>query len=352
VPRTLEELRREIERLNFELLERLSERARLALEAAAVKTRSALPMHDPRREGDQIARLVAANPGPFPDETVAELFREVFRASLNLQEAARASTLRVGPGPARVVRVAGRPLVAPFLIAGPCSVESEEQIDEVAAALAARGLWLMRGGTWKPRSSPYSFQGLGEAGLDLLVAAARRHGLATVTEVTDTRRVERIAAVADMLQVGARNMYNYDLLREVGRSGKPVLLKRSFGATIEELLHAAEYVALAGGGDIVLCERGIRTFARETRFTLDIAAIPLLRQLSCLPVVADVSHAAGRRDLVAPLARAALAAGAHDLMVEIHPRPEVARSDAQQQLPLGGLDEFLDAVGMRAPEGR
>jgi 3-deoxy-7-phosphoheptulonate synthase/chorismate mutase len=237
----------------------------------------------------------------------------------------------------------------PILIAGPCAVETEEQMEEVAEGLAGLGVRFLRGGAFKPRSSPYSFQGLGVRGLELLAAAAGRHGLLTVSEVMDTRSVEVVSRFVDVLQVGSRNMYNYDLLREVGRTRKPVLLKRGLSATLEELLWSAEYIVSEGNDQVILCERGIRTYETETRNTLDISAVPLLRQKSYLPVIVDVSHAAGRKDILAPLGRAALAAGASGLMVEVHPCPAVARSDSQQQLDLEEFRHFRDAVGIGQP---
>jgi 3-deoxy-7-phosphoheptulonate synthase len=210
----------------------------------------------------------------------------------------------------------------------------------------------LRGGAFKPRSSPYAFQGLGEEGLRILQAVCRRHGMLGVTEVMDTRAVGIVAEHADVLQVGARNMSNFDLLREVGRTRRPVLLKRGMAATVDELLWAAEYVVLQGNEQVVLCERGIRTFETATRNTLDIAAIPLLRQRSYLPVIADVSHAAGRKDILAALARAALAAGAQGLMVEMHPEPRTARSDAQQQLSPAEFTAFLVDAGLRPAPAR
>jgi 3-deoxy-7-phosphoheptulonate synthase / chorismate mutase len=233
----------------------------------------------------------------------------------------------------------------PILIAGPCSVESPEQMERVARRLAALGVKFLRGGAFKPRSSPYSFQGLGVRGLEILRDVARRHGLVTVTEVVDTRAVETVIRHADVVQIGARNMHNYELLREVGRARVPVLLKRGLAATISEFLGSAEYVASEGNERVILCERGIRTFENQTRNTLDIAAVPLLRQQSYLPVIVDVSHAAGRTDILAPLACAALAAGANGLMVEVHPTPSVARSDPEQQLDLDQFRRFLGAIG-------
>jgi 3-deoxy-7-phosphoheptulonate synthase/chorismate mutase len=353
--RELGGLRAQVEEINFALLDLLSRRARLVDEIQRLKSREQIPTFIPEREQQMLTALVRANPGPFPDDTIAQLFKEIFRASVHLMEGRKERALRVS----RVERAADLEVVVgdaafgrePVLVAGPCAVESEQQMDEVARCLAALGLRFMRGGAFKPRSSPYAFQGLGARGLEILAEAGHRYGLRTVTEVMDTRLVELVARFADVLQVGSRNMYNYDLLREVGRTNRPVLLKRGLSATLEELLWAAEYVAAEGNGNVILCERGIRSYDRETRNTLDISAIPLLRQKSHLPVIVDVSHAAGRKDILVPLARAALAAGASGLMVEAHPCPAVARSDSQQQLDLGELARFVDEVGLpRAAE--
>ncbi|BAN89906.1 3-deoxy-7-phosphoheptulonate synthase [Aeropyrum camini] len=227
------------------------------------------------------------------------------------------------------VRIGGG---AKAVIAGPCSVESWEQVREAALAVKEAGAHMLRGGAFKPRTSPYSFQGLGVEGLKLLRRAGDEAGLPVVTEVLDPRHVETVARYADMLQIGARNMQNFPLLREVGRSGKPVLLKRGFGNTLEELLAAAEYILLEGNWQVVLVERGIRTFETSTRFTLDVAAVAVLKEATHLPVIVDPSHPAGRRSLVPALAKAGLAAGADGLIVEVHPNPEEALSDAKQQL--------------------
>jgi 3-deoxy-7-phosphoheptulonate synthase len=233
-----------------------------------------------------------------------------------------------------IVRVGSMEVGGPaiVLIAGPCSVESAAQIDRVAAAVAATGATMLRGGAFKPRSSPYSFQGLGEEGLRRLRDAADRHRLQVVSEVMEVGQVPLIAEYADLLQIGARNMQNFNLLRAVGRQRKPVLLKRGQSGTLEELLLCAEYILSAGNDQVILCERGIRTFERYTRNTMDISAIPALKQLSHLPVIADPSHGTGLRDLVAPLARAAVAAGADGLLIEVHNEPERARSDGAQSL--------------------
>ena len=220
----------------------------------------------------------------------------------------------------------------PCVMGGPCSVESEDQLMTTASYVAAAGCRILRGGAFKPRTSPYEFQGLGEEGLRLLARARDRFGLAIVTEALDTDTVNLVAEHADIIQLGARNMQNYALLRRVGRIRKPVMLKRGPSATVKEWLLAAEYIASEGNTQIMLCERGIRSFDDMTRNLLDVSVIPLLRGLTHLPIIADPSHGTGRRPLVAPMARAAIAAGAHGIIVETHPRPEQALSDGPQAL--------------------
>ena len=227
------------------------------------------------------------------------------------------------------------------VIAGPCAVESRDQLMAVATAVAAAGARLLRGGAFKPRTSPYSFQGLGEEGLELLAEARARTGLKVVTEVVAPEDVELVARHADVLQIGARNMQNFRLLSAVGGQPRAVLLKRGMMATIEELLLAAEYVVAAGNPRVILCERGIRTFERETRNTLDLSAVPALREKTHLPVIVDPSHAAGRREIVPDLARAAVAVGADGLMVEVHPDPDRALSDGRQSLTLEAFEKMM-----------
>jgi 3-deoxy-7-phosphoheptulonate synthase len=238
---------------------------------------------------------------------------------------------------------------AVVVMAGPCSVESRDQIQRSAEVVARAGVRIMRGGAFKPRSSPYSFQGLGEEGLQLMREAADSNGLYVVSEVMDQTQIEVVAAYADILQVGARNMQNYYLLREIGKQRKPVLLKRGISATIEELLLSAEYILSAGNYDVMLCERGIRTFESATRNTMDISAIPVVKKLSHLPILADPSHGTGRRDHVGPLARAAVAAGADGLLIEMHPHPEQARSDGAQSLKPEQFDELMVQLRAIAP---
>lgn len=230
------------------------------------------------------------------------------------------------------------------VIAGPCAVETREQILAVAKDIAGCGVRILRGGAYKPRTSPYDFQGLGEEALELLAEAKREFGLSVATEVVSTSHVERVAGVADILQIGARNCQNYNLLEVVAGAGKPVLLKRGMAATIEEWLSAAEYLVVHGCEDVVLCERGIRTFEPDTRFTLDVSAVAIARQETHLPVIVDPSHAAGRSGLVQPLAMAAIAAGADGVIVETHPDPVTALSDAAQQLPSADFSTFVEGI--------
>ena len=246
-------------------------------------------------------------------------------------------------GERSVLDIAGRKLGGPHFmtIAGPCTVESREQMLESAQVVRDAGAQLLRGGAYKPRTSPYSFQGLAEAGLRLLQEAREETGLPIVTEIMDVRDLEAVLEVADVIQLGARNMQNFTLLTELGRAGRPVLLKRGLSATLEELLMAAEYVLKEGNPDVILCERGIRTFETAYRFTLDLMAVPVLKDLSHLPVVVDPSHAAGRRDLVEPLSLAAAAVGADGIIVEIHPDPETAICDGPQALRNDAFAEYL-----------
>jgi 3-deoxy-7-phosphoheptulonate synthase len=235
------------------------------------------------------------------------------------------------------------------IMAGPCSVESRDQINLSAELVARAGATVIRGGAFKPRSSPYSFQGLGEEGLAMLREAADRNGLLVVSEVMDQTQIPLVAGYADILQAGARNMQNFNLLRELGRQRKPVLLKRGISATIEELLLSAEYILAGGNYGVILCERGIRTFETYTRNTMDISAIPVVKKLSHLPIIADPSHGTGRRDKVAPMARAAVAAGADGRIVEVHPDPDHALSDGAQSLRPEQFEELMRQLRIIAP---
>lgn len=250
-----------------------------------------------------------------------------------------------------VIKVRNSIIGPPYfaVIAGPCSVESEEQIVSIAKAVKEKGATFLRGGAFKPRTSPYSFQGLGKKGLELLAKARELTGLPVVTEVMDVRDVEIVAEYADVLQIGARNMQNFLLLTEVGKQDKPVLLKRGFSNTIEEWLMAAEYIAKAGNDQVILCERGIRTFEKYTRNTLDISAVPLAKELTHLPVIVDPSHASGRQDLIEPLSLASLAAGADGIIVEVHINPEEALSDGAQSITPEVFGKIVNKLKALAP---
>ncbi len=227
---------------------------------------------------------------------------------------------------------------------GPCAVESYEQVRQVAEAMKGQGLKLMRGGAFKPRTSPYDFQGLGLEGLQILRQVADEYDLAVISEILNPNDIEMSLDYVDVIQIGARNMQNFDLLRAAGAVNKPVLLKRGLSATIEEFINAAEYIMAKGNGNIILCERGIRTYERATRNTLDISAVPILKKETHLPVVVDVTHSTGRRDLLLPTAKAAMAIGADAIMAEVHPDPAVALSDAAQQMNIPQFNDFMNEL--------
>ena len=284
---------------------------------------------------------VLGNQGYVDDTTIRELpgVREVIHVSKPYKLVSRdfhpeASIVAVGD-----VRFGdGQP---PVIIAGPCSVESEQQMLAAARIVKQAGGHMLRGGAFKPRTGPHSFQGLGIEGLKYLRQAGDAEKLPVITEVMRIEQLETICRYADVLQVGARNMQNFDLLKEVGKTGHPVLLKRGMSATIEEFLSAAEYILAEGNERVILCERGIRTFERATRNTLDLSVVPLIREMSHLPILVDPSHATGRRNLVAPMAKAAIVVGAHGIMVEVHPDPEKALCDGAQSLSGEGFEELM-----------
>jgi 3-deoxy-7-phosphoheptulonate synthase len=281
------------------------------------------------------------------DIELLEGVREVVRITQPYKLASRhfrpeGTIVEVGKG----VRIGGPEVI---VAAGPCAVESFEQIHTIAERVARLGAKLLRGGAFKPRSSPYTFQGLGEQGLKLLRQAADKNGLLVVSEVMDSSQIALMLPYVDVLQVGARNMQNYHLLRALGEVSKPVLLKRGMSATIEELLLSAEYIMAGGNYNVILCERGIRTFETYTRNTLDIAAIPVIKKLSHLPIIADPSHGTGRRDKVPPMARAAVAAGADGLLIEVHHDPEHALSDGAQSLYADQFAQLMTELRIIAP---
>ena len=351
----LNRLRREMDEINREMLDLLSRRGALAVEIGKVKRLQGVERYDPVREREMLDFIAASNPGPFETSRLQHIFKEMFKASAELQGEDRDKTLLVSRKRQAEDTVLQLKDVTigngvPQLIAGPCAVESFEQVNAVAEKLAQSGVKIMRGGAYKPRTSPYDFQGLGLEGLKLLKAAADRHDLRVITEIMTPGAVESALPSVDIIQVGARNMQNFDLLKEVGKTDKPVLLKRGLSATIEEFIYAAEYIMSSGNSQVILCERGIRTYERATRNTLDITAVPILKQETHLPVMVDVTHSTGRRDLLLPAAKAALAIGADGIMVEVHPNPAIALSDAQQQLDFDQFDQFVEGLTTQFPK--
>lgn len=344
-------LRTDIDDLNLQILALLSERAKKASEIGALQSAAGGSQYDPMREQAMLKALVAANTGPFNDATVKALFKSIFQASMQhsvQQEQSQYLVSRSRKSQGSVIQIGetkvgtGQP---PALIAGPCAVESREQMEVVAQHLSKHGVKLFRGGAFKPRTDPYSFQGLGVEGLKLSREVSDQYGLSFVSEIMDAKDLPAFEEYADVLQIGARNMQNFTLLKAVGRSSKPVILKRGLSATIEEWLMAAEYLLHEGNENVILCERGIRTYETYTRNTLDVSAVALAKLETHLPVIVDVTHSGGRRDLLVALTKAGLAAGADGIMVEVHPNPAVALSDQKQQIDFDQFDEYLNATG-------
>jgi len=351
----LRALRDSIDELDEQILSQILKRGKIVQQIMALKGSLGLDAFDPQRETEILGRLTAAKTQPFDPAQVKAIFKAIFHASLDLKDRERWQQLQVKRRdlvPKEGILVGGVRVGGgePVLFVGPCSVETAEQMDAIASFIATLpGKKVLRGGAFKPRTSPYAFQGLREKGLQILRETAERHRLATVTEVLDVSTLDVVAANADMLQIGSRNMSNTELLKAVGGAGKPVLLKRGFMSTLEELLLAAEYIVSHGNSAVVLCERGIRTFEPWTRNTLDIAAVPLLKQETSLPVIVDLSHSLGRTDIMLACARAALAAGADGLMMEAHATPELALSDGFQQLNCEALRKLVEGLGIGVP---
>lgn len=343
-------LREQIDVINADLLKLLNKRAGLAREIGRMQTSLGSSQYDPKRELEMLQALTAANEGPFDDSTVKSLFKSIFQASMESSinsQKPKLLTSRIGREDTTVM-VGDVPIGAghsPVLIAGPCAIESPEQMEVTAALVASRGVRLMRGGAFKPRTSPYSFQGIGEEALKWAREACDEHGLYFVAEVMDARDVELCLDYVDVLQIGARNSQNFSLLKEVGMTDRPVLLKRGLAGTIEEWIYSAEYILSGGNPNVILCERGIRTYEKYTRNTLDISAVALAKIETHLPVFVDATHSGGRRDLLVPLTKAGLASGADGIMVEVHPNPAVALSDQKQQMDFDMFDQYLEEVG-------
>lgn len=342
--------REEIDKLNIQLLEILSQRGELVQEIGFLKAERGLEFFDPARESEMLDEILQHNKGPFNDSVIKHLFKQVFEASMDLikkevtEEFLFSRKCKIENTVISLddVIIGGSD---PIIIAGPCSVESYAQMDKIGSFLSECGVKIIRGGAFKPRTSPYTFQGLRKHGLEILADISKKYNLKVITEVMDPRHLDLITQYAHILQVGARNMHNYELLKELGKVDKPVMLKRGFMSALEEFLYSAEYILSRGNCNVILCERGIRTFEKWTRNTLDISAIPILKKESHLPIIVDVSHALGRSDIAAPIAKAALSAGADGIMVETHYNPSVSLSDGEQQMTLPAFKKFYEEVG-------
>lgn len=346
----LESYRSEIVSLNHQILDLLSKRGELAQKIGEEKLKQGTRIYDPQREKEMLNDLIDSNKGPFNDNTIKQLFKEIFKASTDLQKSENEKHLYVSR------KLKPEDTIVTFdnggiigdgnksFVFGPCSVESFEQVEAVAKNLHAKGEKFIRGGAFKPRTSPYDFQGLGVEGLKILKQIKDKYDLNVVSEIVNPNDFEVADEYLDVFQIGARNMQNFELLKEAGRTKKPILLKRGLSATIEEFVYAAEYIASQGNQNIILCERGIRTYEKATRNTLDISAVPILKQGTHLPVMLDVTHSTGRKDIMLPTAKAALAVGADGVMAEVHPDPSVALSDAGQQMDLDEFQAFYDEL--------
>ncbi|MFS0555342.1 bifunctional 3-deoxy-7-phosphoheptulonate synthase/chorismate mutase [Brevibacillus sp. 179-C9.3 HS] len=345
----IETMRKQIDEINLQILELINQRATLVQELGKEKEKQGSNRFDPERERQMLNLLVENNKGPFNDNAIRHLFKQIFQVSLDLQDDDKKKVLLVSrkkKAEDTIINVKGVEFGGknPILISGPCSVESYEQVRAVAENHAKRGLRTLRGGAYKPRTSPYDFQGLGEEGLQILKRIGDEFNLVTISEIVTPADLEMATKYIDVIQIGARNMQNFELLKAAGRVNKPILLKRGLSATIEEFIYAAEYILSEGNTQVMLCERGIRTYEKATRNTLDISAVPLLKQETHLPVFVDVTHSTGRRDLLLPCAKAGFAVGSDGIMVEVHPDPDVALSDAKQQLNIPQFNEFVDEL--------
>lgn len=347
--KNLEQLRGQIDQLNLEILELLNKRGEIAKEIGELKGTQGVKRFDPVRERESLNHILANHNGPFEASTIQHIFKEIFKASLELQEDDHRKALLVSrkkKSEDTVVDVNGTKVGDGNLqfVMGPCAVESYEQVKQVGLALKEQGITLMRGGAFKPRTSPYDFQGLGVEGLQILRKVGDELGLQIISEIVSPQDIETALEYVDVIQIGARNMQNFELLKAAGSVDKPILLKRGLAATIEEFINAAEYIMSRGNGNIILCERGIRTYERATRNTLDISAVPILKQETHLPVVVDVTHSTGRKDLLLPCAKAAIAIGADAVMAEVHPDPAVALSDSAQQMNIPEFHDFMEEL--------
>lgn len=345
----LEQLREKLDAVNLQLLELVNLRATYVKEIGQVKSKQGLNRFDPVREREMLNHLIEHNHGPFDNATIEHIFKEIFKAGLELQEDDQSKELLVSrkrKPENTVIDIKGLKIGNgnPHFVMGPCAVETYEQVREVASVIKEKGIKLFRGGAFKPRTSPYDFQGLGIEGLKILREVADEFDLAVISEIVNPAHIEVALDYVDVIQIGARNMQNFELLKAAGDVDKPVLLKRGLSATISEFINAAEYIISRGNGNIILCERGIRTYETATRNTLDISAVPILKQETHLPVMVDVTHSTGRRDLLIPTAKAAMAIGADGIMAEVHPDPAIALSDSAQQMDIPTFETFYQEL--------
>ena len=345
----LDKLRQDLDEVNLELLKLINKRAQLVQDIGGIKQQQGMNRFDPVREREMLDSITQNNDGPFENSTIQHIFKELFKAGLELQEDDHRKALLVSRKKKpedTVITIKGETIGDgnPHFIMGPCAVESYDQVAQVAEAVKGEGLKLLRGGAFKPRSSPYDFQGLGLEGLKILKQVADEYDLAVISEIVNPADIETAVDYVDVIQIGARNMQNFELLKAAGRVNKPVLLKRGMSATISEFINAAEYIISQGNENIILCERGIRTYEKATRNTLDISSVPILKQETHLPVFVDVTHSTGRRDLLLPTAKAAMAVGADGVMAEVHPDPAVALSDSAQQMDIETFKKFINEL--------
>ncbi len=345
----LESLRSQIDSLNLEILRLINERATVVEEIGKIKEKQGVNRYDPLRERHMLDLIKKNNNGPLNQMTVDYIFKQIFKTALKQLEAEKKKELLVSrkeKSEDTVININGELVGSgtPSFVFGPCAVESYEQVAAVAASIQEKGLKLIRGGAYKPRTSPYDFQGLGLDGLKILKEVSKEYGLGVITEIVTPSDLEHALDYIDVIQIGARNMQNFELLKAAGSTNKPVLLKRGLAATIDEFIHAAEYIMSKGNENIILCERGIRTYEKATRNTLDISAVPILKQETHLPVMVDVTHSTGRRDLLLPCSKAAIAIGADGVMAEVHPDPSIALSDQQQQMDIPTFNAYYDEI--------
>ncbi|WP_131934910.1 bifunctional 3-deoxy-7-phosphoheptulonate synthase/chorismate mutase [Bacillus thuringiensis] len=346
----LNELRAVIEELDMQLVDILNKRGEVVKEIGKEKQRLNLDVDNLEREKNLIKKLTMLNSGAYTSEMLKKIYAEIFKASRDIQknkvEKIPLLVSRKHKSEDTIINVKGERIGDgyPHFVMGPCAVEDWSQVRAVAQEMSKKGLTLLRGGAYKPRTSPYDFQGLGIEGLKILKDVAQEFNMAVITELVSTQNIDEFLNYVDVIQIGARNMHNFELLKAVGQTNKPVLLKRGLSATIQEFIFAAEYILSEGNTNVILCERGIRTYETATRNTLDITAVPILKKETHLPVLVDVTHSTGRKDLLIPAAKAAIAIGADGVMAEVHPNPSVALSDSKQQMDFDEFSEFMNSM--------